>query len=175
MNLSQDYNISEVDIIDVKQEEYGRMNFLSITFTNSIFHQGYPVCNTKNGYAEQFQHLCETFEITKTSQLIKKKCIAMHSNSDTFFLFNPDNNQFFSLQAKFFPEEYKDVVQNYSEIDSKILSLDSFDALLLAALKIQKTQDPIKEYLEKILETKKLNLQLQHELKPHLSSKNLKI
>lgn len=99
----------------------------------------------------------------------------MSSDSDTFFLFNPDNNQFFSLQAKFFPEQYKDVVKTYLQIKPKILSLNSFDALLLSALKIQKTQDPLKEYLEKILETKKMNLQLQKELTSQSSSKALKI
>jgi hypothetical protein len=169
------YNVSELYIADIRKESYYEKNFLSISLSDGTFHQGYPICNTQGGYKTQFQHLCDVFQLTKLSQFINRKCIAMQSQNDILFLFNPSNQKFFSIQAKFFPQNYSDILEQYSHIDSDIQYLESFDAVLLSSLKLLTKPSELKTSLEHILESKKIQSQLHQELPQKNPYKSTKI
>ena len=101
--IDKNYEIHEGHILSV--EENTDYKCLRLELKVFVYNQNYPACRTPNGYEEQLNHLKEVFEVTDEKDLIGKKFIALSSPCDIFCLYNPENGQFFSLQAKFFPNK----------------------------------------------------------------------
>lgn len=126
--INKNYEVTDGEIISVeKNEDY---NCLVLTMKISVFHQGFPACRTPGGYEEQIAYLKEVFEVTDEKDLIGKKLIAVCSSCDVFCVYNPENSQFYSLQAKFFPEKYAESLKQVRE-EEKIEIYDQLDDFTL--------------------------------------------
>jgi hypothetical protein len=51
--------------------------------------------------------LKDFLEVENLIEAVDKKVLLIANNSDIFALLNLENNNFFSIKAKFFPENYK--------------------------------------------------------------------
>lgn len=164
--INKNYEVREGYIETVsKNEDY---NCLSLTLKVWIFNQGYPSCITNGGYEEQLSYLKEVFEVNNEQDLIGKKFIAICSSSDIFCLYNPDNNQFFSLQAKFFPEKYAQALEEIKKEHNIEFfdKLDDFNKLMTGVVKAQKDKNADMLIFSQLMDKHNLKVKLEDKLEP---------
>lgn len=172
--INKNYEVTDGEIISVeKNEDY---NCLVLTMKISVFHQGFPACRTPGGYEEQIAYLKEVFEVTDEKDLIGKKLIAVYSSCDVFCVYNPENSQFYSLQAKFFPEKYAESLKQVREEEKIEIydQLDDFNTLMIGVVKAQKDKNAVK-ILENVLDKQQLRIKLEDKLPSTYKSKANKI
>lgn len=172
--INKNYEVTDGEIISVeKNEDY---NCLVLTMKILVFHQGFPACRTPGGYEEQLAYLKEVFEVTNEKDLIGKKLIAVCSSCDVFCLYNPENSQFFSLQAKFFPEKYAESLEAVKKEENIEIydKLDDFNTLMIGVVKAQKDKNAIK-ILENVLDKQQLRIKLEDKLPETYKAKTNKI
>lgn len=172
--INKNYEVTEGEIISVEKND--NYNCLMLTMKISVFTQGFPACRTPNGYEEQITYLKEVFAVNDTKDLIGKKLIAVCSPADVFCIYNPENSQFFSLQAKFFPEKYADSLKKVKEEENFEIynQLDDFNTLMIGVIKAQKDKNAVK-LLENILDKQQLKVKLEDKLPATHKSKTKKI
>lgn len=172
--INKNYQVEEGEIISVEKAE--GYNCLMLTMKISGGHQGFPACRTPGGYEEQIAYLKEVFEVSDERDLIGKKLIAVCSFCDVFCIYNPENNQFYSLQAKFFPEKYAESLKQVKEEENIEIynQLDDFNTLMIGVVKAQKNKNAIK-ILENFLDKQQLRIKLEDKLPVSYKSKANKI
>lgn len=140
----KDYEVTEGTISSIyKNDDF---NCLMIELSLPPFTQGFPACRTKGGYEEQIKHLKEVFDVEDEKELLGMNFIALNCITSIFCLYNPKNNNFFSTQAKFFPEQYKDSLDEIKEIYksefSQFKEINDFNQLMIGVILSQKNQTP---------------------------------
>lgn len=173
--IDKNYEINEGHILSV--EENTDYKCLMLELKVFVFNQNYPACRTPGGYEEQLNYLKEVFEVTDEKDLIGKKFIALSSPCDIFCLYNPENGQFFSLQAKFFPSKYEqaltEVKKEYNiELYEK---LDDFNTLMTGVVRAQKNQNAEILIFSNLLEKQNLKVKLEDKLPATHKTKAKKI
>lgn len=164
--INKNYEVREGHIETVsKNEDY---NCLSLNLKVWVFNQGYPACRTNGGYEEQIAYLKEVFEVEDEKDLIGKKFIAICSSCDVFCLFNPENSQFFSMQAKFFPEKYADALEEIKKEHNIEFfeKLDDFNKLMTGVVKAQKDQNADILIFSQLMDKHNLKVKLEDKLTP---------
>lgn len=164
--IYKNYEVREGHIESVsKNEDY---NCLIINMKISVFNQGYPACRTPGGYEEQLNYLKDVFEVENEQDLIGKKFVAICNSCDVFCLYNPENNQFFSLQAKFFPEKYAEALEQITKEHNIEFfdKLDNFNKLMLGVVKAQKDQNADILIFSQLMDKHNLKAKLEDKLVP---------
>lgn len=136
-SFSNKYKLSLGVISEAKKENYGKLEFLSISLFYDYCTQGYPACSTINGFPEQENFFKELFEVDNLTDIKDEPVIIVGSNCDVFALVSLKTKQIFSLQAKFFPEKYQadlDKLKSTKEFNY-LNTLNDYDALLTGVLK----------------------------------------
>lgn len=164
--INKNYEIEKGSIYSIaKNEDY---NCLNLNLKISVFNQGYPACRTTGGYEQQIAYLKEVFAVENEQELIGKQFVAICSNCDVFCLYNPENNQFFSLQAKFFPEKYAEALEEIKrEHNIEFFDkLDDFNKLMLGIVKAQKDQNAEVLIFSQLMDKHNLKAKLEDKLVP---------
>lgn len=94
-----------------------------------------------------------------------------------FCIFNPENNRFFSLHAKFFPEQYKEALNEIKQNQPNELldQLDNFNALMLGVVIAQKSQSADILILSNMIKNGQLKDKLEKKLSSKYKDKPIKI
>lgn len=173
--INPHYEVSKGVFYDIrKNDDY---NCLMINLKVSYYNQNYPPCRTTGGYEQQLQYLKEVFEVQNEQDLIGKECVVLNSHCDMFCIFNPENNRFFSLHAKFFPEKYEEALKQVkTKQDNEVLEqLDDFNALMMGVVMAQKNQSAEVLILSKVIQTGQLKKKLEAKFTPTFKEKTKKI
>lgn len=109
---TKSYEIEEVELKDVCVAKYGQLEYLQIRVSFSCYSQNYPACKI-NDLSAGIDSFKNCFNVNELEQINGKKCLAILSQSDVFALVNPINNKLFSLQAQYFPEQYRENINEF--------------------------------------------------------------
>ena len=170
----QSYEIEEVELKDVCVEKYGNLEYLQIRLSFNSCSQGYPACKIDD-LSAGIDSLKDCFNVSQLEQINGKKCLAILSQSDVFALVNPVNNKLFSLQAQYFPDHYR---QNIDEFKSQngnefLHKLSDQEALLVGFMNnIKPTNENLAYHVKKIVNSYSMVGILEADLP--LKSENIK-
>lgn len=163
-------------IREVKLEEYGDLNYLAIETSDKFFSQNYPAFNVeKQYYNTQLDYICQFLGIETTLSdrriFIGKKEIYKFTDKGMIeLLYNPENNQFFSLQMKYTinNEKYQNIIAEFKEKNNHINNLSDYEMLIFGYVKASVSEKKEEEkYLNDLIsdiDKRILNEKLNSEL-----------
>lgn len=161
----KDYQVEKATITRARVEDVYNTQYIALQLQcMSGKTVEYPAISLSNLNAG-VESLLQTLDVDSLPQVLQRTVYVVRDSKqreDVFLLFNPDNNQFFSLQAQFFPQCYDDalkqMLQDKPEIN--ISSLDKTEGLLVSVVM---SLSPDNEYCQK----------MQKVVSTHLLYKNL--
>lgn len=164
--INKNYEVREGEILSFEKNEH--YDCLVLNMKVWIYNQGYPPCKTLGGYDQQLNYLKEVFEVDNEKDLVGKKFVAICSPCDVFCLYNPENNQFFSLQAKFFPEKYAEALEEIKQQHNIEFfdKLEDFNKLMTGVVKAQKDQNADILIFSQLMDKHNLKVKLEDKLMP---------
>lgn len=133
-------------------EHYGK-KYLNLHFNyESGSAQAYPAWNLQGLLDSAVNNFIDFLQVNSLEEAKGNKIYALASQSDIFALFNPDTNQFFSLQARFHPEMYSDSLAKIlqEKPDLNVEFLDSTEKLLVAFVASMPVKDELSQKMNKI-------------------------
>lgn len=149
----QNYKVENATISSADIGEHYGMKYLNLRFDyQSGVSQGYPAWNLRELLDSAVNNFIDFLQISSLEEAKGKKVYALAANSDIFALFNPETNQFFSLQARFHPEMYHDAFVKILEEkpDLNVEHLDSTESLLVAFVASMPVKDDLSQKMNKI-------------------------
>lgn len=172
--INQNYQVEEASFRRIEKNDDYNCLMIEMNIGGPYTTQGYPACRTKGGYQEQVDYLKEVFDVTNIEDLMNKNFLILSAPCDVFCLFNPENNKFFSLPAKFFPENYTDALKEIKDTLGYETSdkLDDFNLLMIGVIKSQKKQTEMIKHFDSVLGKANLYAKLSDDLSDKPKSKN---
>lgn len=160
------YEIQPFKIQEAKIAEYYK-KYLHISFLNDGVVQTYPACSTDIEKSTNYFKDC--LGITDLNDAIGMDVWCICSFSEIIGVVSVDNNKFFSLQGKFFPQQYNDdinkiIEETGNDFIKKLAPEDAFICALLTRIR-DNDKNPQANDVKRFLEMHHLNKHLQSELK----------
>lgn len=149
----ENYEIEEVELKDICVEKFANAEYLQIRLWFDSCSQGYPACKI-NDLSAGIDSLKDCFGVSSIEEINGKKCLAILSRNDVFALVNPVNNKLFSLQAQFFPEQYRENINEFkSQKGNEFLHrLSDQEALLVGFMNdIKPKNEKLAQHVQKIV------------------------
>ena len=111
---------SEASTIDIcRLSNHGATEYIELGISKSWSHQNYPGIKLAD-INDGVMYLKSIFEAEKLEDIQGKKCISFCSHSDVFLLYNPENQKFFSLHAKFLSKEYEHIIDDKEQYSTNL-------------------------------------------------------
>ena len=173
-----DYKVDGATIKSLSFESYGA-SYLALELQHdSNTMQSYPAISLKD-IEDTRQEIYNFLDVKSFDEAKDKKVYVINNFSHIFALYNENNNNFFCLQAKYFPEAYSESLKAIlkKEPHLSVAHLNPSEALLYTFLYSLAVQDNISSKLHKIASSFILYQKLDQEIenKNEINTKKLKI
>lgn len=176
----KDYKVEEAKITRASIEQAYSVKYLALQLESTAKRTlEYPAINLSDLNAG-LKSLLQTMEVDTLPEVIHRSVYIVRDSQqreDVFLLFNPINNQFFSLQAQFFPESYDEALQTMlnDRPDLNINHLNKTERLLVTVVNSLSEKNEYLEQMQKVVNTHILynNLLEKTEFKSNISSETV--